>query len=215
MHATVASPPYGLTRRAFFSRPPPPPPPPAPPQIPFLLYVIAQFPLALSTILILTIDLGCDMMPAISLACERWRRRCRTGRACTRAGHALLLMGVLLLLLGSVAGAPCSPSSTDEPSEGGGHHGARTSGCCSAVPLTSALTSPALLPRPPADEPKEADIMDRPPRNPKVERLVSRRLISFSYFQVGIMQAGRLAAALIGRLADWLVDCSARCCGNR
>ncbi|PSC70763.1 sodium potassium-transporting ATPase subunit alpha-1 [Micractinium conductrix] len=84
-----------------------------PEQIPFLLYVIAQFPLALSTILILTIDLGCDMMPAISLAYE----------------------------------------------------------------------------------PKEADIMDRPPRNPKVERLVSRRLISFSYFQVGIMQtcAGFLA----------------------
>jgi hypothetical protein len=39
-------------------------------QIPFLLYVAANFPLAISTILILTIDLGCDMLPAISLACE-------------------------------------------------------------------------------------------------------------------------------------------------
>jgi sodium/potassium-transporting ATPase subunit alpha len=84
-----------------------------PEQIPFLLYVAANFPLAISTILILTIDLGCDMLPAISLAYE----------------------------------------------------------------------------------PKEADIMSRPPRNPAVERLVSRRLISFSYFQVGIMQtcAGFLA----------------------
>lgn len=41
-----------------------------PEQIPFLLYVAANFPLAISTILILSIDLGCDMLPAISLACE-------------------------------------------------------------------------------------------------------------------------------------------------
>jgi hypothetical protein len=32
--------------------------------------------------------------------------------------------------------------------------------------------------------------MSRPPRTPAVERLVSRRLISFSYFQIGIMQVG-------------------------
>jgi sodium/potassium-transporting ATPase subunit alpha len=41
-----------------------------PEQIPFLLYVAANFPVAISTILILSIDLGCDMLPAISLACE-------------------------------------------------------------------------------------------------------------------------------------------------
>eukprot|EP00889_Picochlorum_renovo_P002044 jgi/Picre1/29074/NNA_004467.t1 len=61
-----------------------------PEQIPFLLFVVLSFPPAISTILILSIDLGCDMLPAISLAYE----------------------------------------------------------------------------------PKEADIMDRPPRNPDVERLV-------------------------------------------
>lgn len=77
-----------------------------PEQIPFLLFVVISFPAAISTILILSIDLGCDMLPAISLAYE----------------------------------------------------------------------------------PKEADIMDRPPRNPDVERLVSRRLISFSYFQIGLIQ---------------------------
>lgn len=84
-----------------------------PEQIPFLLFVVISFPAAISTILILSIDLGCDMLPAISLAYE----------------------------------------------------------------------------------PKEADIMDRPPRNPDVERLVSRRLISFSYFQIGLIQtcAGFLA----------------------
>ncbi|GAB4819471.1 hypothetical protein N2152v2_006517 [Parachlorella kessleri] len=78
-----------------------------PQQIPFLLYVIARFPLAISTILILTIDIGCDMVPAISLAYEK----------------------------------------------------------------------------------SEADIMSRPPRNPATQRLVNRRLISHSYFQIGVMQA--------------------------
>eukprot|EP01105_Mastigella_eilhardi_P004533 TRINITY_DN1604_c0_g2_i3.p1 TRINITY_DN1604_c0_g2~~TRINITY_DN1604_c0_g2_i3.p1 ORF type:complete len:2171 (-),score=664.74 TRINITY_DN1604_c0_g2_i3:1683-8195(-) len=37
---------------------------------PFLLYVILQFPLPLTTILILFVDLGTDMIPAISLAYE-------------------------------------------------------------------------------------------------------------------------------------------------
>lgn len=37
---------------------------------PFCLFVIIQIPLPLTTILILCIDLGCDMMPAISFAYE-------------------------------------------------------------------------------------------------------------------------------------------------
>lgn len=97
-----------------------------PEQIPFLLYVAANFPLALSTILILTIDLGCDMVPAISLAYE----------------------------------------------------------------------------------PKEADIMSRPPRNPAVERLVSRRLISFSYFQIGIMQTCAGFLAFMAVMNDYGYDWS-------
>jgi sodium/potassium-transporting ATPase subunit alpha len=92
-----------------------------PEQIPFLLYVAANFPLAISTILILSIDLGCDMLPAISLAYE----------------------------------------------------------------------------------PKEADIMLRPPRNPATERLVSRRLISFSYFQIGLMQAASGFLAFCAVLNDY------------
>ena len=32
--------------------------------------------------------------------------------------------------------------------------------------------------------------MARPPRNPATDRLVSKKLISFSYFQIGIMQVG-------------------------
>mmetsp|Transcript_18105 Transcript_18105/g.45586 ORF Transcript_18105/g.45586 Transcript_18105/m.45586 type:complete len:1179 (-) Transcript_18105:1049-4585(-) len=38
--------------------------------IPFILWVAADFPLAISTILILAIDLGTDMLPAIALAYE-------------------------------------------------------------------------------------------------------------------------------------------------
>ena len=74
---------------------------------PFLIYITAKLPLPLSTVLILCIDLGTDMVPAISLAYET----------------------------------------------------------------------------------KEADIMDRPPRNAQTDRLVNFRLISFAYLQIGMIQA--------------------------
>jgi len=74
---------------------------------PFLCFITLNIPLPLSTVLILCVDLGTDMVPAISLAYEL----------------------------------------------------------------------------------KEADIMDRPPRNAATDRLVNSRLISFSYLQIGVMQA--------------------------
>jgi len=74
---------------------------------PFLCFITINIPLPLSTVLILCVDLGTDMVPAISLAYEL----------------------------------------------------------------------------------KEADIMDRPPRNAATDRLVNSRLISFSYLQIGVMQA--------------------------
>ncbi|GMH32806.1 hypothetical protein BSKO_00640 [Bryopsis sp. KO-2023] len=74
---------------------------------PFLCYIVIGIPLPLSTVLILCVDLGTDMVPAISLAYEL----------------------------------------------------------------------------------KESDIMDRPPRNAATDRLVNRRLISFAYLQIGVMQA--------------------------
>jgi magnesium-transporting ATPase (P-type) len=40
-----------------------------------------------------------------------------------------------------------------------------------------------------AYEGKEADIMQRPPRDPLVDNLVTWRLVSFSYLQIGILQA--------------------------
>ena len=40
-----------------------------------------------------------------------------------------------------------------------------------------------------AYEGKEADIMQRKPRNPDVDKLVTWRLISFSYLQIGMLQA--------------------------
>eukprot|EP00184_Porphyridium_aerugineum_P000649 CAMPEP_0184693328 /NCGR_PEP_ID=MMETSP0313-20130426/1566_1 /TAXON_ID=2792 /ORGANISM="Porphyridium aerugineum, Strain SAG 1380-2" /LENGTH=1171 /DNA_ID=CAMNT_0027151379 /DNA_START=249 /DNA_END=3764 /DNA_ORIENTATION=+ len=74
---------------------------------PFLVFVITGIPSALSTILILCIDLGTDMIPAISFAYEK----------------------------------------------------------------------------------AEADIMDRPPRNAKKDRLVTKTVVGFSYFLTGFYQA--------------------------
>lgn len=45
--------------------------------------------------------------------------------------------------------------------------------------------------------------MDRPPRNPLLERLVSRRLISFSYFQIGLMQTAAGFLAFMTVLNDY------------
>lgn len=74
---------------------------------PFLLFILADIPLPLTTILILCIDLGTDMIPAISLAYER----------------------------------------------------------------------------------KEDDIMKKPPRDAARDRLVTGKLISFAYLQIGVVQA--------------------------
>jgi len=40
-----------------------------------------------------------------------------------------------------------------------------------------------------AYEEAEADIMRRPPRDPQVDRLVTQKLVFFSYLQIGIIQA--------------------------
>ncbi|TKR77554.1 hypothetical protein L596_018504 [Steinernema carpocapsae] len=40
-----------------------------------------------------------------------------------------------------------------------------------------------------AYEPSESDIMKRPPRSPKTDKLVGMRLINFSYLQIGFIQA--------------------------
>ena len=88
---------------------------------PFLAFITLQIPAALTTVLILCIDLGTDMVPAISLAYEG----------------------------------------------------------------------------------KEADIMQRSPRNAEVDHLVTRRLISFSYLQIGVMQALAGFFCYIVVLADY------------
>lgn len=75
--------------------------------MPFLLFIVTMIPLPLSTVLILAIDLGTDMVPAISMAYET----------------------------------------------------------------------------------AEADLMMRKPRDSKIDRLVTGRLISYSYFQIGVVQA--------------------------
>jgi len=74
---------------------------------PFLIFICVQTPLPLTTVLILCVDLGTDMVPAISMAYEK----------------------------------------------------------------------------------PESDIMQRPPRNAKVDRLVTKKLVSFAYLQIGVIQA--------------------------
>merc|ERR1711988_1348927 len=74
---------------------------------PFLMFIVFAFPLSLTTVLILCVDLGTDMIPAISLAYER----------------------------------------------------------------------------------AESDIMRRPPLDSKLDHLVTAKLVSFSYLQIGVFQA--------------------------
>lgn len=74
---------------------------------PFLVFILTSIPLPLPTVLILCIDLGTDMIPAISLAYET----------------------------------------------------------------------------------KESNIMMKPPRDMRVDRLVTNKLINFSYLQIGVIQA--------------------------
>merc|ERR1719491_1008164 len=88
---------------------------------PFLIFILVQVPLPLPTILILCIDLGTDMVPAISLAYE--------GR--------------------------------------------------------------------------EANIMSKPPRDARVDRLVTAKLIYFSYLQVGVVQAAAGFYAWVVVLKDF------------
>lgn len=75
--------------------------------LPFLIFIVLQIPLPLTTILILAVDLGTDLIPAISMAYEK----------------------------------------------------------------------------------AESDIMLRAPRNAKVDRLVTKKLVSFAYLQIGLIQA--------------------------
>jgi len=75
--------------------------------LPFILFILLQIPLPLSTVLILCIDIGTDMVPAISFAYEN----------------------------------------------------------------------------------PELDIMERLPRSPKRDHLVQTKLVSFAYFQIGVIQA--------------------------
>mmetsp|Transcript_5223 Transcript_5223/g.8050 ORF Transcript_5223/g.8050 Transcript_5223/m.8050 type:complete len:1092 (+) Transcript_5223:52-3327(+) len=88
---------------------------------PFLVFIVLQIPLGLTTVLILLIDLGTDLLPAIALAYEA----------------------------------------------------------------------------------KEADIMMKPPRDSRTDRLVTRKLISFSYLQIGVIQAAAGFYAYFVVLSDY------------
>eukprot|EP01017_Pseudomicrothorax_dubius_P041509 TRINITY_DN664_c0_g1_i2.p1 TRINITY_DN664_c0_g1~~TRINITY_DN664_c0_g1_i2.p1 ORF type:complete len:1181 (-),score=249.42 TRINITY_DN664_c0_g1_i2:124-3630(-) len=63
--------------------------------VPFLLFVIIQFPLPLSSILILTIDLGTDILPSISLSYEEGEMDIMTRNPRTKWEH--MVTGRLLV----------------------------------------------------------------------------------------------------------------------
>jgi sodium/potassium-transporting ATPase subunit alpha len=62
---------------------------------PFLLYILANIPLPLGTVTILCIDLGTDMVPAISLAYEK--AECDIMRRPPRNSHTDKLVGGTLI----------------------------------------------------------------------------------------------------------------------
>lgn len=73
-----------------------------PEMIPYLLFVILQIPMALQVVMILTIDLGTDLLPAIALAYEEMEgvimeKRPRNALTDRLAGRQLWIMGYFWL----------------------------------------------------------------------------------------------------------------------
>lgn len=71
---------------------------------PFLLFILASIPLPLGTITILCIDLGTDMVPAISLAYEKaesniMKRKPRDSKRDKLVNNRLTLIVIIIMLL--------------------------------------------------------------------------------------------------------------------
>ncbi|KAF4516744.1 hypothetical protein B566_EDAN008435 [Ephemera danica] len=130
---------------------------------PFLLFILADVPLPLGTVTILCIDLGTDMLPAISLAYEEaeadiMKRRPRNPY------HDKLVPAISLAYEEAE-----SDIMKRQPRN----------------PFTDKLVPAISL----AYEAPESDIMKRQPRDPYRDNLVNRRLISMAYGQIGMIQA--------------------------
>ncbi|KAG7166256.1 Sodium/potassium-transporting ATPase subunit alpha-like, partial [Homarus americanus] len=148
---------------------------------PFLFFMIASVPLPLGTVTILCIDLGTDMIPAISLAYEtaesdimkRYPRNPFKDKlvnerslAKTKSAH---IQYILLPAISLAYEAAESDIMKRQPRN----------------PFTDKLVPAISL----AYEEAESDIMKRQPRNPFTDKLVNERLISMAYGQIGMIQA--------------------------
>ncbi|KAG8181917.1 hypothetical protein JTE90_012471 [Oedothorax gibbosus] len=178
---------------------------------PFLLFILADVPLPLGTVTILCIDLGTDLVPAISLAYEKpesdiMKRRprdptidklvnerpysciggCENSKMCLCCYEGCawpeLLHDLELLSCGVVARVLLGLGVSEIASLLG------VSEICSVASLLVLLDQWNSDMCGNAYEHPESDIMKRQPRDPSKDKLVNERLISIAYGQIGMIQ---------------------------
>ncbi|KAH8024366.1 hypothetical protein HPB51_022850 [Rhipicephalus microplus] len=184
---------------------------------PFLLFILADVPLPLGTVTILCIDLGTDMVPAISLAYEKsesdiMKRRPRdpahdklvnerklSGLFCSDQ-HWLyktqcwvtLAQANLFLVHESVGSSKISCLTSADHFNSPSPRKPFFPGVGVGREEGYFCYDFSFWPVPAislAYEMAESDIMKRQPRDPVKDKLVNERLISISYGQIGMMQA--------------------------
>ncbi|RZB39680.1 sodium/potassium-transporting ATPase subunit alpha [Asbolus verrucosus] len=137
---------------------------------PFLAFILCDVPLPLGTVTILCIDLGTDMVPAISLAYEE-------------AESDIMKRPPRDPLNDKLVNDRCSqvPAISLAYEEAESDIMKRRP----RNPFSDKLVPAISL----AYEAPESDIMKRQPRDPYRDNLVNRRLISMAYGQIGMIQA--------------------------
>ncbi|KAJ6637038.1 Sodium/potassium-transporting ATPase subunit alpha [Pseudolycoriella hygida] len=130
---------------------------------PFLAFILCDIPLPLGTVTILCIDLGTDMVPAISLAYETAESDIM--KRPPRNPFQDKLVPAISLAYETAE----SDIMKRQPRN----------------PFSDKLVPAISL----AYEAPESDIMKRQPRDPYRDNLVNRRLISMAYGQIGMIQA--------------------------
>ncbi|KAG8231998.1 hypothetical protein J437_LFUL010258 [Ladona fulva] len=158
---------------------------------PFLLFILADVPLPLGTVTILCIDLGTDMLPAISLAYEEAESDIMKRRP--RNPWLDKLVPAIALAYekaeADIMKRPPRDPAVDKlvPAISLAYEEAESDIMKRQPrnPFTDKLVPAISL----AYEAPESDIMKRRPRDPYRDNLVNRRLISMAYGQIGMIQA--------------------------
>ncbi|KAJ8951229.1 hypothetical protein NQ318_010257, partial [Aromia moschata] len=183
---------------------------------PFLAFILCDIPLPLGTVTILCIDLGTDMVPAISLAYEKaesdiMKRRPRNPWTDKLVNERKVKVSNLRLVVPAISLAyeeaesdimkrpPRDPINDKLVNDRCSFyftlsailvmfapHGNPSCGFVFDMYLFGRVQVPAISL---AYEEAESDIMKRRPRNPFTDKLVNERLISMAYGQIGMIQA--------------------------